>query len=53
MTEIPAPLRQTHEHATARRGPSIQLRLLALVMAAALPALVFSVSQARTPSSPP
>jgi PAS domain S-box-containing protein len=50
MTEIPAPLRQTNEHATARRGPSIQLRLLALVMAAALPALLFSVFQAGTAS---
>jgi hypothetical protein len=51
MTEIPTPLRPTtEEYATARRGPSIQLRLLALVMAAALPALLFSVFQARTAS---
>ncbi|HEX6600750.1 MAG TPA: PAS domain S-box protein [Gemmatimonadaceae bacterium] len=43
-------MRQTSEIPASRRGPSIQLRLLLLVIAAALPALLFSVFQARTTS---
>jgi two-component system, cell cycle sensor histidine kinase and response regulator CckA len=38
------------EHVAARTGLSIQVRLLLLVMAAALPALLFSFFQARTAS---
>lgn len=48
MTETPE--RHTFEHPAARSGSSIQLRLLFLVMAAALPALLFSIFQARTAS---
>jgi two-component system cell cycle sensor histidine kinase/response regulator CckA len=48
MDDLPAPPQHSHELETERRGPSIQLRLLALVMAAALPALVFSIVQSRT-----
>jgi PAS domain S-box-containing protein len=50
MVDPTAQLRQTSESLAARRGPSIQLRLLLLVIAAALPALLFSVFQARTTS---
>ncbi|MDB4887810.1 MAG: putative two-component hybrid sensor and regulator [Gemmatimonadetes bacterium] len=50
MIEIPSRLRHSYEHLAARRGLSIQMRLLLLVMAAALPALLFSFLQARTAS---
>jgi PAS domain S-box-containing protein len=50
MVDPTAQLRQTSESLAARRGPSIKLRLLMLVIAAALPALLFSVFQARTTS---
>jgi PAS domain S-box-containing protein len=49
MDQSPPTLRQTHEH-SARRGLSIQLRLLLLVVAAALPPLFFSVYQTRSAS---
>jgi len=48
--EIPARLRHSYEHVAAPRGLSIHQRLLLLVMAAALPALLFSLLQARTAS---
>jgi len=51
MVDPTAQLRHTSEIPAARHGPSIQLRLLLLVMAAALPALLFSVFQARTTSA--
>jgi PAS domain S-box-containing protein len=51
MADLPAHLRQTSEIPAVRRGLSIQLRLVLLVVAAALPALFFSVIQARTTSS--
>jgi two-component system cell cycle sensor histidine kinase/response regulator CckA len=51
MVEPAAPLRQTSEIPAVRRGLSIQLRLVLLVVAAALPALLFSISQARTTSA--
>lgn len=51
MDEFPAFARRTLELPIARRGPSIQLRLVLLVVAAALPALLFSVVQARTASA--
>ncbi len=51
MVEPAAPLHQTSEIPAVRRGLSIQLRLVLLVVAAALPALLFSVSQARTTSA--
>ncbi|HEX5972194.1 MAG TPA: PAS domain S-box protein [Gemmatimonadaceae bacterium] len=51
MVDPTAQLRQTSEIPAARHGPSIQLRLLLLVIAAALPALLFSVYQARTTSA--
>jgi two-component system, cell cycle sensor histidine kinase and response regulator CckA len=51
MVELPAPLRHTREIPAVRRGLSIQLRLVLLVVASALPALLFSVFQARTTSS--
>jgi len=51
MVDPSAHLRQTSEIPAVRRGPSIQLRLLLLVVAAALPALLFSVFQARTTST--
>jgi two-component system, cell cycle sensor histidine kinase and response regulator CckA len=51
MVESLAPWRQTRETPIVRRGLSIQLRLVFLVVAAALPALVFSVFQARTTSA--
>jgi len=50
MVEPSAQLRQTSEIPAVRRGLSIQLRLVLLVVAAALPALLFSVFQARTTS---
>ena len=50
MTETPARQRPSPEPRDARRGLSIQMRLLLLVMAAALPALLFSFFQARTAS---
>jgi len=50
MVDPSAQLRQTSEIPAVRRGLSIQLRLLLLVIAAALPALIFSVFQARTTS---
>ena len=50
MTDRPDRQRHTTEHAGARRGLSIQLRLVLLVMASALPALLFSVFQARAAS---
>jgi two-component system cell cycle sensor histidine kinase/response regulator CckA len=50
MSEIPVRERQSLEHVAARSGLSIQLRLLFLVMAAALPALLFSFFQARSAS---
>ena len=51
MAEPAAPLRQTSEIPAVRRGLSIQLRLVLLVVAAALPPLLFSVSQARKTSA--
>ena len=51
MAEPAATLRQTSEIPAVRRGLSIQLRLLLLVIAAALPALLFSVFQARRTSA--
>jgi PAS domain S-box-containing protein len=51
MVDPSAQLRQTSELPAARRGLSIQLRLVLLVVAAALPALAFSVFQARTTSA--
>ena len=50
MVEQTAPLRPSSETPIEREGLSIQLRLLLLVMAAALPALLFSVFQARAAS---
>jgi PAS domain S-box-containing protein len=51
MVDPSAQLRQTSETPAVRRGLSIQLRLVLLVVAAALPALIFSVFQARTTSA--
>jgi hypothetical protein len=51
MADFPAPLHQTSELPVVRHGPGIQLRLVLLVVAAALPALLFSISQARTTSA--
>ena len=52
MVDPAAPVRHTSElPVVVRRGLSIQLRLLLLVVAAALPALVFSAYQARTTST--
>src|SRR5690348_6322851 len=50
MIDPSAQLRQTSEIPAVRRGLSIQLRLVLLVVAAGLPALAFSVYQARTTS---
>ena len=50
MVDPSAQLRQTSETPAVRRGLSIQLRLVLLAAAAALPALAFSVYQARTTS---
>jgi two-component system cell cycle sensor histidine kinase/response regulator CckA len=51
MAEPAALLRQTSEIPAVRRGLSIQLRLVLLVIAAALPALLFSMSQAERTSA--
>ncbi len=51
MVDPSAQLRQTSEIPAVRRGLSIQLRLVLLVVAAALPALCFSIVQARTTSA--
>ena len=51
MVDPSAQLRHTSENPAVRRGLSIQLRLVLLVVAAGLPALFFSVIQARTASS--
>ena len=50
MTENDSRLRDTFEHLLPRRGLSIQKRLLLLAVAAALPALLFSLYQTRTAS---
>ena len=50
MVDPSAQLRQTSEIPAVRRGLSIQLRLVLLVVAAALPAMLFSIFQARTTS---
>jgi two-component system cell cycle sensor histidine kinase/response regulator CckA len=50
MTDSPPRPRPSFERAGERHGLSIQVRLLLLVAAAALPALLFSVDQARTAS---
>ena len=51
MVDPSALLRQTRKTPAVRRGLSIQLRLVLLVVAAALPALLFSLFQARATSS--
>jgi two-component system cell cycle sensor histidine kinase/response regulator CckA len=50
MSDLSTRQRHTLQHRTASRGLSIQVRLLLLVMSAALPALLFSLFQARTAS---